>query len=268
MSWKLDYRDIQFLVETVGYAHVGHTDSRLPIDQQWVETALDNDRLFQRIMHDEEILVEISPWLFFTVLLRQARRDLKAETFTVERRSRQRILILDTDQVIELLEQPAVLDYLAALLASFTRVQSVTVRVPVRKGFWRRYRTSDLDVESLMHYSQILDPAARFAVYKRIGDVCLFLTGIFPEYVDDQHRYPLTGQVRPRMRGRILQRREDYEKHGQAFYRLAAHHEQARVEGVSDVLATLAENFIFAEKPLAFVANRYLGFNRYRLFGL
>lgn len=268
MPWKLDYRDVQFLIETLGYARDGEMDGRLHVDQQWIETALDDDRLFQRVMQDEGILVEISPWLFFAVLLRRARRDLKAETFTMERRSRQKIVIFDTDEVIDLLEQPAVQDYLATLLASFTRVQSVTVRVPVRQGFWRRYRTSDLDAESLMRHSQTLDPSARFPAYRRIGDVCLFLTGMFPEHIDDQYRYPLTGQIRPRMRGRLLQRREDYERHGRAFYRLAAEHEQAHVEGVDDVLATLAENFIFAEKPLAFVASRYLGFNRHKLFGL
>ena len=268
MPWELDYRDVQFLVETLGYTHDGGTDSRLHLDQHWIDTALEDDQLFQRVMHDEAVLVEISPWLFFTVLLRRARRDLMLETFTLERRSRQKILVFDTDDVIDLLEQPSVRDYLATLLASFTRVQSVTVRVPVRKGFWRRYRTNDLDVESLMRYSQTLELSARYPIYRRIGDVCLFLTGMFPESIDDQYRYPLTGQIRPRMRGRLLQRREDYEKHGRAFYRLAAEHEQAQVEGMGEILATLAAKFIFAEKPLAFVASRYLGFNRYRLFGL
>jgi len=34
------------------------------------------------------------------------------------------------------------------------------------------------------------------------------------------------------------------------------------------VLATLSENFILAEKPLGFVADRYLRFTRHRLFEL
>jgi hypothetical protein len=49
---------------------------------------------------------------------------------------------------------------------------------------------------------------------------------------------------------------------------LAAEHAQARVEGLEDVLATLSENFIAAEKPLVFLAERYLHFSKRGLFGL
>ena len=37
---------------------------------------------------------------------------------------------------------------------------------------------------------------------------------------------------------------------------------------LEDVLATLSENFLLAEKPLAFVANRYLRFTRHGLFDM
>ena len=52
----------------------------------------------------------------------------------MERRQRQKVLLFDTDQVIQLLEQRSVRDYLATMLASFTRVESVTVGVRVREG--------------------------------------------------------------------------------------------------------------------------------------
>ena len=70
------------------------------------------------------------------------------------------------------------------------------------------------------------------------------------------------------MRGRLVQKAEDYEAYGQAFYRMAAEHEVASREGLADVLITLSEDFILAEKPLAFIANRYLQFSRHTLFGL
>jgi hypothetical protein len=50
--------------------------------------------------------------------------------------------------------------------------------------------------------------------------------------------------------------------------RLAAEHEQARVERLDNVLTTMSENFVLAEKPLAFLANRYLRFSRHSLFEL
>jgi hypothetical protein len=174
--------------------------------------------------------------------------------------------LFDADRVTELLARDEVRDYLAVMLASFTRIHSTTVPVRVRPGIWRRYRMSDLDVESLMRYSEALDPAARFEPYQRIADACLFLAGVFPDYIEAQHRYPVTRQVRPGARGRLLRSLEDYERQGRAFYRLAAEHRQAKAEGLAEVLTTLSEDFVLAEKPLAFIAERYLRFSKHRLF--
>ena len=41
--------------------------------------------LFQRLLSRDDILLRVSPWLFFYVLLRRARRDLQQEVFTVEK---------------------------------------------------------------------------------------------------------------------------------------------------------------------------------------
>jgi len=270
MRWRLERRDLLFMIETLmpGRDDKDHVADLIQNDEQFVEAMLDDNQLFQRLMAEEEVLLQVSPWLFFTVLLRQVQRDLARETFTVERRQRQKLPLFDTDRVIELLEQEALRDYLAAMLASFTHVESVSVRVRVRAGIWRRYRTSDLDVEGLMRYCQSLDEEFRFATYKRIADVCLFLAGMFPEHIETQYRYPQSQRVRPRMKGRVCRSLEDYEAYGRAFYRLAAEHERAGVEGLDDVLASLSENFILAEKPLVFLAGRYLQFTRHRLFEL
>ena len=270
MRWGLKRRDLLFMIETLmpGRDDRERLADLVQEDEGFIEAMLDDDRLFQRLMAEEEILLLVSPWLFFAVLLRRAKRDLEQETFTVERRSRRKVPIFDADQVIRLLEQEPLRDYLAGMLASFTRVESVTVPVRVRKGVWRRYRTNDLDVEGLMRYCQALDEEFHFEPYKRIADACLFLTGMFSEHIEVQYRYPLSRQLRPRTRGQICKSREDYEAYGRAFYRLAAEHERARIEGLDDVLVTLSENFILAEKPLAFLADRYLRFARHRLFEL
>lgn len=62
--------------------------------------------------------------------------------------------------------------------------------------------------------------------------------------------------------------REDYEAHGRALYRLAAEHRMAEVQSLDAVLATLSDRFILAEKALSFVADRYLGLVKHRLFEL
>ncbi len=144
----------------------------------------------------------------------------------------------------------------------------MTVLVEVRPGAWRGYRTHELDTEGMIRYSQTLDEAFRFAPHKRIAEVCLLLTGMFPEYLNSQTRYPQSGQLRPRRRGQVVQTIEEYESCGRAFYRLAAEHELAKREGLDETLLTLSERFILAEKVLTFLMNRYLQFTRYTLFDL
>jgi hypothetical protein len=227
---------------------------------------LTDDRLFQQLMTDDEVMLSISPQLFFQILLLRARRDLEQELYTTEHRHKQKVVLFDASQVVDLLEHPEVLDYLARMLASFTRINSVTIPCRVRPGIWRRLRVNDLDVDSLLAYAATVEGAGRYRVYQRIGDACLFLAGIFPEYVEARTRYPVSGQPRLRHRGSMMHSLEDYESYGRAFYRLAAEQEMARQQGVDDVLSTLAEHFVLAEKPLAFLAERYLALRKHRLF--
>jgi hypothetical protein len=251
-----------------GYRDKEQAADLLATDRELIVRMLEDERLYKRLLSDEDVLVRVSPWLFFTVLLRRVRRDLEAESFTVERRDRQQVILFDTDQVTDLLEEDAVLEYLSWMLASFTRIESMTMRYRVRKGIWRKYRTSELDVEGMIRFAQTAEESFRFEPYKRIADVCLFLVGMFPEHIESQHRYPVSGQIRPRARGKLVTRLEDYEAQGRAFYRLAAEHEMARMEGLDQVLATLSEHFVLAEKPLTFMANRYLRFSRHSLFDI
>lgn len=266
ITWRLRDEDMRFLLETV--ASYVDPDSVELWDEAWLEEVLSNDQVFDRLVNSQEFLIQVSPWLYFNVLLRRARLDLAEESFTLERRSLQKVVLFDTEQAAELLGRPDIRDYLSGLLASFTRIASMTVRVNVGRGVWRRYRTNDLDVEGLMRYAEAVEAPYRFEPYKRIGDVCLFMAGMCPEYIETQHRYAATHQIRPGSRGRLLQRREDYERYGKAFYRMAAEHGRASVGGLGDVLETLSESFVLAEKPLAFLSQRYLWANRHQLFGL
>jgi hypothetical protein len=177
-------------------------------------------------------------------------------------------VLFDANRVVDLLARPAVCDYLATMLASFTRIHSMTIPIRVRPRIWRRLRVNDLDVDSLLHYAQILDEEHRFWAHQRIADACLFLTGIFPEHLEAQSRRPHTSQPRPRLRSSLLQSLEDYESYGQAFYRLAAGHKTARLQGLNEVFTILSEQFVLAEKPLNFLTERYLSLRKHRLFEL
>ena len=267
-KWSL--QDLRFVVETLvpERGDPDHVVNLIQDDEPLLEAMLQDDRLFQHMMDDDEIFMSVSPRFFFKVLLLRARHDLQQEVYTIERRQSQKVVLFDARRVVRLLSDPAVCDYLSVMLASFTRIHSATIPIRVRPGIWRRLRVNDLDVDSLVRYAQLLDEEHRFATYQRIGDVCLFLSGIFPEYIGARQSYSPSGRPRPRLRISLLHGLEDYEAYGRTFYGLAARHRQAQVQGLDPVLQTLSQHFILAEKPLAFLAERYLALHKRNLFEL
>jgi hypothetical protein len=256
-------RDIRFMVASV-FPDLGDRRGLLEnakSDQRFVEAMLGDERLFQRLTSEERVLLEITPKLFFSVLLRQARKDLTKARYTMETRARQKIPVFDTHLVVGLLGKPGICSYLADMLTSFTRVESFAWRVRVREGIWRKHRVSDLDIDGLIKLCEHVDEFYRFSLYKRIGDVCLFLTGMFPEYVARK------GDPFAALRGRRRDL-EDYEQDGADFYQLAAEHEVAAIIEVNEVLETLSSDFALAEKPLKFLSEHYLLTRKHTLFGL
>lgn len=267
---KWSHRDLRFVVETLvpERSDREHLVDLIQEDATLRAAMLQDDRLFQHLMAEDEIFLSVSPQFFFKVLLLRTRRDLEQEIYTIERRHSQKVVLFDANQIVNLLSDPALCDYLAIMLASFTRINSATIPIRVRPGIWRRLRVNDLDVDSLVSYAQILDEEYRFATYQRIGDACLFLTSIFPEYIGARQSYPQSGGPRPRLRSSLLHNLEDYEAYGRSFYRLAAKHKQSQLQGLDRVLTTLAQQFILAEKPLAFLAERYLALRKHHFFEL
>lgn len=261
-------QDILFLVETV----LPERDDRERLvaiareDPGLLDALLSHDKVFERLTGDQEMLVRATPQLYFSVLLHRARKELVVTPYTVERRQGQRVAVFDSRRAARLLDDRDLRDYLAGMLASFTRVRSATWRVRARQSIWHRRRFSDLDVDSLIRYAGATVEEQRFEVYRRIGDVCLFLAGMFPEYIEARERYPLSGLRRP-SRGSLYRSIEDYERAGRTFYDLAAGHRAAGAAGVRPALSTLAQDFTLAKKPLSFLSEHYLQMRKQALFG-
>lgn len=265
-TWS--HNDLRFVVRTLvpERSDPEHVVDLIQDDEPLLQAMLEDERLFQQLMDSDEGFLSVSPRFYFKVLLLRARHDLEQELYTIERRHQQKVVLFDANQVVELLARPDVCDYLATMLASFARINSVTIPIRVRPGVWRRLHINDLDVDSLMAYAETLEREHRFWVYQRIADACLFLTGIFPEHIEANQRYPLSGQPRLRLRSSMIHSLEDFEAYGQAFYRLAAEHQVAQLQALDEVLITLSKQFILAEKPLAFLSARYLALRKHRLF--
>lgn len=266
----LNDADLEFLVNHT--APDAHNKQRLKDlireDRDFREAIVGDDRVFERVTSDDEIFLKISPALYFEVLLRRALKDLQAATHTFEQSGTQRIPVFDATEVSKFLSTPDVLDYLAGMLASFTRVQSYVTHVRVAPGIRRRIRFNDMDVDSLVALCAATGEENRLAFYKRIGDVCLFVSGVFPGHMHHDTRYAGSGQPRPMTSARLRRGIEDYEKEGQRYYGLAEAHPAARELGMSEVFGLLSEHFTSARKPLTFLTSQYLHSRAGAMFGL
>lgn len=253
---KLDDKDLMFLIQTVAtqrrdYEHIKEIVKDKP---DLLDLMLDDEKLFRRLLREEEALLQISPRLLFEILLRQARRELKREAYTVERVGLTwKIPVFDSSKVAELLEDRGIRDYLAEMLSSFTRTESAVLYLKRGTRIYRK-RFSDMDFDDVEELSRFVEEKYRFPFYKRMGDISLFLTGVFPEYVDSPY---------PRARVRSL---EELEREGRKVYRLASEHEEARRSNLGDILWRLSENFDLARKSLNFISDRYIHRHKLTLF--
>lgn len=255
-------QDYSFIIETLmaGHADKHHMKQVLREDREIRDAMLADDRLFRRIIDDEEALLRISPIFYFSVLLRRSLKDLQEHPYTFEQQDRHVMAIFDSKEVIDLLLDHSTFDYIVGMMTSFVKIRSVTIPVRVKKGVWRKYRFSDFDVDSMIQFSQMIDEEYRFDVYCRIADICLFISGMFPEHFNVS-RAPGSGNLRSA-------KRQEYEKKGRSFYKTAARHKTAQEMNLEGVLNSLAEHFTLAEKPISYISQRYLRSMKTFMFGV
>jgi hypothetical protein len=123
-----------------------------------------------------------SPFLVFAVFVQRVTAELASVDYVPERTGpRQRVPLFDAPALRDFLAAPARRLFLAELLASFTRVASGRYRVRAG-GRTRTRRFSELDPVRLAGLLEAAPQAERPGVYRRLGDVTLFLTGVFPDY--------------------------------------------------------------------------------------
>lgn len=221
-------------------------------DEEILRAMLADERLFRRIGSDPEMILRVSPRLLFCVLMARVKRDLEHIRYTVEP---DRAVVFDGPRIVSLLEDTRIADYLVEVLVSFVRVRSTSFAVRLRRGLWARYRFSEMDLPGLIRLTAALGEEERFGWYRRIGDLCLFLLGVYPDAVPAQRGLPA---------GRRLFR-ADYLKSGRSCYAAAAQHPRADA-ALAEVLERLAEAFELAVKPLDHLASRYLVSLRDRLY--
>ncbi|HSJ73704.1 MAG TPA: hypothetical protein VK904_05255 [Miltoncostaeaceae bacterium] len=219
---------------------------------------------------EREAFVTASPFLVFAVAVERVAADLREATYVSEWVGpRQRLPLLGGDDLRELLDDRRRRVFLAALLASYTRVASGTVWRETPRG-WRRQRFSELDPVRLAATLDVLPESRHPAVHRRLGDLALFLAGVFPDHTAARAFGPIELQRLGRaaavagpageVLGEALETRGGVgllDQLGARWYRLAA--AASPPAGASTrLLEAVAERFVQARRALNLLADRHL----------
>lgn len=213
-----------------------------------------------------DALVRVSPFLAFAVAVERVEVELRDATHVTEWVGpKMRLPVLGADDLRELLADRSRRVFLAALLASYTRVASGTVWRETARG-WRRQRFSELDPMRLAATLDALPEARHPAVHRRLGDLSLFLAGVFPDHTAarafrpvDLHRLGRAAAIGGGADelGEALESRGAVgllDQLGARWYRLAA---RGHAPG-ERLLESIAARFVQARRALNLLTDRHL----------
>ena len=172
----------------------------------------------------------VSPFLVFAAAIHRIAADLRTSAYAPERTApRLRVPVFDGPQLAAYLASPVHRLFLAELLASFARSSGGVVITRTPQGV-RRRRWNDLDLGRLAILLDSLPDQERPPVWRRLGDLALFLSGVFPAAIERA----LSGRLDPARLARTtglaappaadLGPAELFEWLGAGWYRLAASH--------------------------------------------
>jgi hypothetical protein len=214
----------------------------------------------------EGVSVGVSPFLAFAAAVHRTAANLETATFVEERWApRQRIPVFDVSALRQLLSEPARRYFLVELLASYTRVASGVAWTRTSRG-WRRRRFSELDPGALAQMLEVVQADERPGVYRRLGDLALFLLGVFPDHPNVLGSGAASDRLL-RLSGVRADQTSDLngpallEQLGARWYRAAVASAAAAGHPVTSNLAVaghMAEHFGDARRILNAVTDRYL----------
>jgi hypothetical protein len=206
--------DMDFILSVLG-SRIGTAEClvKLLADEESRDQILDDEALLHALLERRGCL-RVSSRFYFYILVRQ-----------VLRRSN--------------IQDRAVADYVAEVLAEFSRAERLRCVVPGQNG------PLDYFFEMLAAL-QTADDRTNFFIRVHIGNHSLFLSGVFP------------ARIRYRAEARGFPDLKYYEGLGRMQYRAASDHRLAQRYEVAEILSTLAERFETTRLALNDIADRYL----------
>ena len=215
---RLRGTDLQFLIENFpkpgrSYEEIAQLVDSLPAA---LDSMLNSEALFNEIRDHEQFILQISPFLFFNVLLRRSLID-------------QRIL-----------GDKRVVNYIANLLSIFIRAERVH---QLHKGGDQTFHY----ITDMIQEAANSDKRKQFLIYSHIGNYSLYITGLFPQWIEYRHRYknrPVNTQF--------------YTNFGREYYERASTHALAREYGLDEVFFRLSIMFEVYKDALNHLTKQYL----------
>jgi hypothetical protein len=284
---RLSDADLAVLAEAAG--EPGSTPeraARLRERPAGIEPLLARPDVFAALFGDagEDPIVAVGPFVAFAVLLAQSPAIFADLSFVPERVGRRSTVpVFEIEPLREFVADPLRRLFLADLLASYTHVASGALWVKSRRG-WHHRRFSELDPAQFAQLILSLPPDERLVLYRRLGDLSLFLSGVFPDHVAGRTLTPIAAARLRRAVGggespsaareiggpgpaglgdlRLL------EWVGQRSYRLAWEVAGRGELGLAPVVGYVAEHFRHARLILNVLTDRYLFEHRERWFAL
>jgi hypothetical protein len=266
---------------------VSQSTSRVLDSPVALQDALESNELYTLLFERKKEPLELaSPFLVFLVLLNRVRQDLSFQPFVNEWvKPGVRIPVFDTKKLIEFTSKAHNRLSLAVLLDSYTKVSSGTVWLKSGRR-WRKTRYSELDPIRLSSLLDFVTEGEQFIIYKRLGDLSLFLTGIFPDYVGSRilKNFEIRYLVRHFHHEDTVKLPDELTIHlkedalsnpyellswiGQRSYLRAHEMAKARSLRAADDLYVLAEQFVNARRTLNVMTDKYLFVRRNTWFSI
>ena len=262
----LSQRDIELLAQTAG---LGSPElKRLLLDRpSAIDEVLASPHLFETIFEPEHDTLDpgASTFLAFGALVNRSASDLRATSHVAEWSGPgTRLPVFDVEPMRGFLDDGLRRYFLIEFLNSFTTMASGSYVVKTRAGY-RRRRFSELDLSRMAEIVDQLPPFERPGGYRRLGDVALFLNGVFPDHAAT---HPLPPTQRELVARSAAIKSVDaviddgglrfLDTAGAGWYRRAADESEHTAGSGSGFLRVLSDRFGEARRILNYMADRYL----------
>lgn len=259
---RLTERDLALLASVAGTQ-----PAALRAQPDRLDQLVGSPEVFDRLMApwSDDPLLLTSPFLLFSVFVARTATELAEASFVREWVGpNRRLPLFDVAELRAFAADPELRAFLADVLASYTRVASGSMWVRSARG-WSRRRFSELDPVRMAELADAVPSGERPAVLRRLGDLALFLTGVFPDQAGGRVFAPIHRERLLRSLRSLPVNRDDdasatlslLERLGEGSYRAALRQTSPSWRD-GDVLRRVAESFGQARRVLNALTERFL----------